>query len=80
VEAIEATGVGHKLRAFRLERLPDRLLRQFRVAMGFGASDAFIEQPGVHLVIGLEAQPRRELEVAARESRVGTSSQVFACR
>ncbi len=32
--------------------------------MRFGVSDAFVEQPSVHLVIGLEAQPRREEALA----------------
>ncbi len=40
--------------------LPDRLLGQLRMAMRFGIGDAFIEQPGAHLVVALEPQPGRE--------------------
>src|SRR6266550_801175 len=50
--------------SLRLEHLPDRLLGQLRMAMRFGVGDAFIEQPGVHLVVGLEPQPRREEALA----------------
>src|SRR6266550_3171930 len=46
--------------SLRLEHLPDRLLGQLRMAMHFGVGDAFIEQPSVHLVVGLEPQPWRE--------------------
>jgi hypothetical protein len=37
-----------------------RPLGQFWMAMRLGVGDAFIEQPGVQLVIVLEPQPRRE--------------------
>jgi hypothetical protein len=30
------------------------------MVMRFGVGDALIEQPGVHLVVGLEPQPGRE--------------------
>src|ERR1700733_13670778 len=60
VESIEAAGIGNELWPFRLEHLPDRLLGQLRVAMHLGVGDAFIEQPLVHLVVGLEPQSWRE--------------------
>src|SRR5262252_3710279 len=34
------------------------------MVMCLGVSDAFIEQPSVHLVVGLEPQPRREETLA----------------
>src|SRR5271157_57965 len=60
VESIEPAGIGNELRSLRLEHLPDRLLGQLRMAMRLGVGDAFIEQPSVHLVVGLEPQPWRE--------------------
>src|SRR5215469_16520607 len=60
VEAIEPARIGHELRAFRLEHLPDRLLGQLWVMMRLGVGNAFVEQPGVQLVVGLEPQPWRE--------------------
>ena len=52
VEAVEPARIGNELRPFRLEHFPDRLLGQFRMAMCLGVGNAFIEQPGVQLVIG----------------------------
>ena len=60
MEAIEPAGIRNELRSLRLEHLPDRLLGQLRMTMNLGVGDAFIEQPGVHLVVGLEPQPWRE--------------------
>jgi hypothetical protein len=54
MESIEPAGIGDQLWPLRLEHLPDRLLGQLRVAMRLGIGDAFIEQPGVHLVVALE--------------------------
>jgi hypothetical protein len=42
------------------ERLPDRLLNEFRMAMRLGVGDTFIKQPGIQLVQVFEPQPRRE--------------------
>src|SRR3954471_6470009 len=50
VEAIEPAGIRNELRPLGLERLPDCLLGQLRMAMRLGVGDAFIEQPCVHLV------------------------------
>src|SRR5271156_3141767 len=60
VESIELAGIGNELRPLRLEHLPDRLLGPLRMGMHSCVSDAFIEQPSVHLVVVLEPQPRRE--------------------
>src|SRR5215471_10871261 len=57
VEAVEAARIGNELRPLGLEHLPNCQLGQFRMMMRFRVGDAFIEQPGVHLVIGLEPQP-----------------------
>jgi hypothetical protein len=54
MESIEPAGIRNELRPLCLKHLPDRLLDQFRMMMRFGVSDAFVEQPSVHLVIGLE--------------------------
>src|SRR5262249_58188840 len=64
VEAIEPAGIGNQSWPLRLEHLPDRLLVPLRMAMRLGIGDAFIEQPGVHLVVALEPQPRREEPLA----------------
>src|SRR5258707_2238462 len=60
VEAVEPARIGNELRPLRLEGLPDRLLGQLWMAMRLGVGDAFIEQPSVHLVVGLEPQSWRE--------------------
>ena len=70
VESIEPAGIRHELRSFRLEHLPDRLLGQFRMVMRLGVGDAFVEQPGVQLVVGLEPQPRREEALADQPNLV----------
>src|ERR1700693_2897784 len=60
MEAVEPARIGNEPRPLRLEHLPDRLLGQLRMAMRLGVGDAFIEQPGIHLLVALEPQPRRE--------------------
>src|SRR5438094_867962 len=60
VEAVEPPGIGDQFRAFRLEHLPDRLAGHLGMAMRLGVGDALVEQPGVELLVGLEAQPGRE--------------------
>ena len=60
MEAVEPTGIGNELGPFGFEYLPDRLLNQLRMAMRLGVGDAFIEQPGVQLVIVFEPKPRGE--------------------
>ena len=60
MEAVEPARIGNELWPLRLEHLPDRLLGQLWMAMRLGVGDAFIEQPGVQLVVGFEPQTRRE--------------------
>src|SRR5215470_19366534 len=64
VEAIEPADIRNELRSLRLEHLPDRLPSKFRMMMRLGVGDTFIEQPGVHLLVGLEPQPWREEALA----------------
>src|SRR3979411_1124983 len=47
MEPVEPTSIGNKLRPFRFEHFPDRLLGQLWMAMRLGVGDAFVEQPGV---------------------------------
>src|SRR3954469_23567153 len=56
VEAIESACIGNELRPLRLKHIPDSLVSQLRMAMHLGVGDAFVEQPGVHLIVGLEPQ------------------------
>src|ERR1700683_4202243 len=60
VESIEPAGIRNELRPLPLEPFPDRLTAQFARVMRLGVGDAFIEQPSVHLIVGLEPQPWRE--------------------
>src|SRR5664280_1604211 len=60
VEPIEPAGIGNEPRPLRLEHFPDRPVRELRIAMCPGVGNAFIQQPGVQLIIVFEPQPRRE--------------------
>ena len=60
VESIEPASIRNELGPLHLEHLPHGLLGKLWVAMRLGVGDAFIEQPGVQLVVVLEPQPRRE--------------------
>src|SRR3954453_18411494 len=60
METTDPAGIWSRLWPFRLERLPDFLVGQFWMAVRLGVGDAFIEQPGVQLIIVFEPQPRRE--------------------
>src|SRR3954470_776204 len=64
VEAIESACIGNELRPLRLKHIPDSLVSQLRMAMHLGVGDAFVEQPGVHLIVGLEPQTGREEPLA----------------
>src|ERR1700738_1868366 len=64
MEAVEPADIGNEPRPLRLEDFPDRLVWELRMAMCLGVGDAFIEQPGVQLVEGLESQPRCEEALA----------------
>jgi hypothetical protein len=67
MEAVEAASIRHKLLPFFFKDIPDRFAGDLRVAMGLCIEDALVNEPGVHLVIALESQARRE-EALARQS------------
>jgi hypothetical protein len=67
VEAIEPADI-NELRSLRLEHIPDRLPGMMRLGVG----DTFIEQPGVHLLVGLEPQPRAGLPAFSRMATAQT--------
>src|ERR1700677_5188029 len=64
VEAVELAGIRNELRPLRLEHLPYRPICKLRMVMRLGIGDTLIEQPSVHLVVGLEPNPRREEALA----------------
>ena len=70
VEAVEATRIANELWPLRLEHFPDRLLGQLRMVMHLGIGNALVEQPGVHLIKGLEPQPRCEEPLADQPNLV----------
>ena len=72
VEAVEPARIGHELRPFGLEHLPNRLPGQLWMMMRLGVGDAFIEQPGVQFVVALEPQPRREEALAGEPDLFST--------
>jgi hypothetical protein len=67
MEAVEAVMIRHKLLPFFFEDIPDRFVGDLGVAMGLCVEDALVKEPGVHLVIALKSQARRE-EALARQS------------
>jgi hypothetical protein len=67
MEAVEAATIRHKLLPFFFEDIPDRFVGDLGVAMGLCVEDALVKEPGVHLVIALKSQARRE-EALARQS------------
>ena len=56
MESVEAPAIGDQLRPLLLERLPDRLPRLLGMGVRLGPAQAFVDQPGVEVVIGLEPQ------------------------
>src|SRR4029434_5261362 len=64
MESIEPARIGNELGPLRLEHLPDYLLGQFRMAVRLGVGDTLVGEPGIHLVVGLEPQSRREEALA----------------
>src|ERR1700745_467083 len=70
MEAIEATTIGNKLRAFLFEHLPHHVIGTLRMRMRLGVSDALVEQPGVQLVVALYSQPWREEALAHQANLV----------
>ena len=67
VESVEAAAIRDQLRPFLFEDLPDRPLGPLRMGVRLRPAQAFVEQPGVQLVIALEPQARRE-EAFANEA------------
>ena len=64
VESIEAAAIGDELRALALEHVPDRSPALFGMGVRLGPSEAFVDEPGVQVVIALEPKPRREEALA----------------
>src|SRR5689334_17741548 len=64
MEAVEPAGIGDQAGTLGLKGGPDRLVPALRVRVRLGVGDALVEQPAVQLVIGAEAQPRREEPLA----------------
>ena len=60
VEAVERPAIADQGRTLVLEHLPDSPVLEHRVGMTPGVGDALVQEPGVELVVGLEAQPRGE--------------------
>ena len=60
MEPVKRTCVGNKAGAFRLEDLPDCLVPDLRMRMGFGPGDTAIQEPGVEFGIALELRPGNE--------------------
>ena len=67
VESVEAAAIGNELRPLGLEHFPDRLIALLGMGVRPGPHEAFVDQPGVVVVVGLEPQPRRK-EAFAHEA------------
>ena len=70
MEAVEGTAIADQLAALLLEHVPDRALRLVDMAVCLGPGDAPVEQPGVHLLVAPEAQPRRQEALAHQPNLV----------
>jgi len=70
MEAVEAAAQLHELLPFFLENLPDCAVGAFRMTMRLGVSNAFVEKPGVQLVVALEPQTRRKKAFAYKTDLV----------
>jgi hypothetical protein len=67
MEPVEAAAIGNELGTLFLEDLPDHSVGLFGMGMRLGPGDAFVHEPGVQLVIALDARARRE-EALAHEA------------
>src|SRR5260370_26226699 len=67
MESVEAAAIGNEFGTLFLEGLPDRPVRLFGMGIRLGPGDAVVDEPGVQLVIALDAQARRE-EALAHEA------------
>ena len=70
MEAVEAAAHMHELWPFFLENLPDCAVGEFRMTMRLGVGNAFVEKPGIQLVVALEPQPRRKKAFAYKTDLV----------
>ncbi len=64
MKAVEAAGYGDQARPLRLEHLPDGLILELGVLVGFGVSHTTIEEPVIQLVEALHSQSWREEALA----------------
>ena len=60
VESVERSAIVNQLAALVLEHLPDRALQLIDMTTRLGVGDLLVMAPGVQIIIGLEAQSRRE--------------------
>jgi hypothetical protein len=65
----EEASIGHKLPPLLFEDGPDRPILKLGMFVRLGVGDALIQQPDVHLLVTLEAQPGRE-EALARQAHL----------
>ena len=56
MEAIEAASTCNQMRPFGFKHLPDRLIRDLRMLVGFGVSNTLVEQQAVQLFQALDPQ------------------------
>lgn len=70
MEAVKAADIGHKAGTLGLEGLLDRLVPDLGMAVRPGIGNGLVQQPGVHLVIALKAQARREKPFAHQTNLV----------
>ena len=70
METIEAATIRDQLRPFLLEDVPHRLFGTFGMRMCLGVGYAFIGEPGIQFVVGLEPQPRGKEALALQADLV----------
>ena len=56
--------------SWRVQRRCRGQLAQFGMTMRIGVGDALTHQPGVHLVVGSEPQPRREERITSSRTKL----------
>ena len=57
MEAVKAARTGNQLKPLILKTIPDRRVRQLRVAVDFGICNALIQKPAIEFIIALHPQP-----------------------
>src|ERR1700690_1443798 len=70
MESIELAAIRNEVRPLLFKDLPDCPVGPLGMGMHLGVSDAFVDEPGVHLVVGFEPQPRREEALADKPDLV----------